>query len=108
MKQLEEYREKLLAAQKEIAETLAKMPVVPDSGSDTEGEVAEEEADEAEDYSNQLAEKQALKERLLEIKHALDKISSGAYGKCESCGMEIEPEVLAVVPESRLCKACKK
>ncbi len=107
-KELEELKEKLLAAQKEIAKTLAAMPEVPDSGSDVEGEEAEEEADEAEDYSNQLAEKQSLKERLLDIKNALDKIHSGTYGKCENCGEEIETAVLKVDPESRFCKKDKK
>lgn len=107
-KELDELKNKLLAEQKEISEALNKMPEVPDSGSDVEGEEAEEETDEAEDYSNQLAEKQALKERLLDIKNALDKMAAGKYGKCESCGEDIEMAVLKVDPESRLCKACKK
>ena len=46
-------------------------------GSDIEGEVAEEEADEAEEYSKNLGIKQVFKERLLEIKNALDKIERG-------------------------------
>lgn len=74
-KEIEELRAKLMEEQKQIAKTIAGMPEVPDSGSDVEGEEAEEEADEAEDYFNQLGEKQALKARLIEIKDQLDKLS---------------------------------
>ena len=77
-KEQEELKAKLLKEQKEIAGVLAKMPEVPDSGSDTEGEEAEEETDEAEDYFNQLGKKQALKTRLIEIKDQLDKLSKEA------------------------------
>ncbi len=106
-KELELFKEKLLAEQKDIAKVLAEMPEVPDSGSDVEGEEAEEEADEAEDYSNQLAQKQELKARLLDIKNALDKMHGGKYGVCEDCGQDIEMAVLKVDPESRFCKECK-
>ncbi len=76
-KDFEDLKTRLLKEQKEIAETLAKMPEVPDSGSDVEGEEAEEETDEAEDYFNQISQKQALKTRLVEIKDQLDKLSRG-------------------------------
>ena len=101
-------KDKLLKEQEDIIKQLKDLGEVPDMGSDTEGETFEEEADEAEEYSKNLGIKQVLKERLLEIKNALDKISRGAYGKCENCGKEIEPKLLEVNPESRYCKNCKK
>lgn len=101
-------KNKLLKEQEEIIKQLKDLGEVPDMGSDTEGEVAEEEADEAEEYSKNLGIKQALKERLLEIKNALDKIAKGNYGKCENCGMAIEEVILKIDPESRFCKHCKK
>lgn len=100
-------KEKLLRGQSEIVKQLKDLGEVPDMGSDTEGEVAEEEADEAEEYSKNLGIKQDLKVRLLEIKNALDKMAKGDYGKCEKCGMEIEEVVLKIDPESRFCKHCK-
>lgn len=99
---------KLLQEQEAIVKQLKDLGEVPDMGSDTEGEVFEQEADEAEEYSKNLGIKQELKVRLLEIKNALDKMAKGEYGKCEKCGMEIEEAILKVDPESRYCKHCKK
>lgn len=107
-KQLDELKGKLLQEQKEIAGQLKKLAGVPDFGSDTEGEVFEEEADEAEEYHKNLGEKELFKERLLDIKNALDKIAKGAYGRCENCGEEIGLKILQVAPESRYCEAHKK
>ncbi len=107
-KDIEALKEKLLGEQKDIAGQLKELGGVPEFGSDAEGETFEEESDEAEEYSKNLGIKQVLKERLLDIKNALDKIAKGVYGKCEHCGMEIEHDVLKVDPESRFCKAHKK
>ncbi|MEK7641101.1 MAG: hypothetical protein AAB389_03855 [Patescibacteria group bacterium] len=105
-KVLAELKEKLLKTQAEIVNQLKSEGVV-DFGSDTESEVAEEEADEAEELSKNEGIAQELKGRLIDVKNALDKMAKGAYGKCEECGMDIEEEVLAVDPESRWCKMCK-
>ena len=101
-----ELKEKLLKTQDEIVKQLKSEGVV-DFGSDTESEVAEEEADEAEELSKNEGIAQELKGRLIDVKNDLDKMAKGAYGKCEKCGMDIEEEVLAVDPESRWCKSCK-
>ena len=101
-------KDKLLKEQEDIIKQLKDLGEVPDMGSDTEGETFEEETDEAEEYSKNLGIKQVLKERLLDIKNALDKITRGSYGRCEKCGKEIEPKLLEVNPESRYCKNCKK
>jgi RNA polymerase-binding transcription factor DksA len=105
---MQNLKEKLLQEQKDIAKKLKDLGEVPEFGTDVEGEVFEEEADEAEEYSKNLGIKQELKGRLLDIKNALDKLHNGTYGKCENCDMEIEHEVLKVDPESRLCKEHKK
>ncbi|KKU76607.1 MAG: Transcriptional regulator, TraR/DksA family [Parcubacteria group bacterium GW2011_GWA2_47_8b] len=107
-KELDEFHKRLLKEQKEIVKQLADLGGVPDMGSDTEGETFDEEADEAEEYQKNLGLRQALKERLLDVKNALDKLFKNEYGRCEKCGMEIEAEVLKVDPESRYCKHCKK
>ena len=107
-KNLSELKAKLLKEQEDLVKQLKDLGEVPDMGSDTEGEVAEEEADEAEEYSKNLGIKQTYKERLLDIKNALDKMANGSYGKCEECGGEIEEAVLEASPESRHCKNCKK
>ncbi|OGY64003.1 MAG: hypothetical protein A3I89_03435 [Candidatus Harrisonbacteria bacterium RIFCSPLOWO2_02_FULL_41_11] len=105
-KELQNLKEQL---EKEAGEIESRAEVnkrSPEFGSDTETDFSEE-ADEAEEQSNQLGVQQALKERLADIELALDKMTRGEYGKCEKCGMDIEIEVLQINPESRLCKACK-
>ena len=42
-----------------------------------------------------------------EIDHAITKIGSGTYGRCESCGQPIPKARLKALPQARLCVACK-
>lgn len=102
------FKEKLERAKKDISaeiENLSAHDGVQDFGSDVDH--GDEEADEAEEFGNQLGIVQALKERLNDVEHALAKFEKGTYGVCENCGMEIDKELLAAAPESRLCRACK-
>jgi len=41
------------------------------------------------------------------IDEALRRIEDGTYGKCESCGKQIQMNRLKVVPHARLCIECK-
>lgn len=43
-----------------------------------------------------------------EIDEALERIKSGEYGRCESCGAEIPDARLEVIPEARLCIRCQE
>ena len=47
-----------------------------------------------------------LREALAEVEHALDKLSQGTYGLCESCGKPIAPARLEAKPAARLCIDC--
>ena len=82
----------------------AKKPV--EFGSDNDH--FDEEADEAEEFANNLGLQEALKERMADVELALEKMEKNAYGKCENCTEDISLEVLKVNPESRLCKDCKQ
>jgi DnaK suppressor protein len=42
-----------------------------------------------------------------EIDHARQKIASGTYGDCESCGQPIPRARLKALPHARLCVTCK-
>lgn len=44
--------------------------------------------------------------RLEEIDAALERLGDGAYGRCETCGVVIDPERLEVLPHARQCVAC--
>jgi RNA polymerase-binding transcription factor DksA len=67
----------------------------------------EEEADEVEEFSTNLALSQNLEEDLENIKLALDKIKKGKYGLCEKCGKDIPEERLEVYPQARYCTKCR-
>lgn len=49
---------------------------------------------------------QSLEDKLHSIDHAITVASKGSYGICESCGQQIPPERLEIVPETTLCVAC--
>jgi RNA polymerase-binding transcription factor DksA len=102
---LKEYQAKLQKEKAMISEEIKENEKPVDFGSDIDH--FEEESDEAEETSNQIAVAQDLKSRLDDIEVALEKIREGKYGICEKCGREIEEEILDVDPESRLCKNCK-
>ena len=81
----------------------------PDFGNDIEStDDFPEEADEAEEFSTNIAIASGLKDRLENVEEALRKMDKGTYGKCENCGKDIPLEVLEVNPESRHCADCNK
>lgn len=99
------YKEKLEKERMLLVAEIKKNEKPPDFGSDIDH--FDEETDEAEEFGNQLAIAQDLKNRLSEVDLALGKIQTGKYGTCEKCGGKIETEILDIDPESRLCKRCK-
>lgn len=106
IKNLEHYKNLLEKERKGLFEEIATHSKSESFGDDVDS--ADEEADEAEEEGNKLAIVQSLKKEVNEIDTALEKIHRGTYGICDRCGKTIEEEVLAVAPESAMCKACKK
>lgn len=49
---------------------------------------------------------QTLAETLRDIDDALAKFDAGTYGRCESCGQEINPARLEAKPAARFCIDC--
>jgi DnaK suppressor protein len=99
------YKDKLEKERELILDQIKESEKPVDFGDDVDH--FEEEADEAEEMSNQIGIANSLKTRLNEIDSALEKIHTGKYGLCEKCGKKIEEEILDVDPESRLCKSDK-
>lgn len=66
----------------------------------------DEVAERIEGYENLLPIEQSLETRLKKIEEALERIKKGAYGRCENCKKEIEPERLEAAPEANLCLTC--
>ena len=99
---IKEYKNKLERERILLLAEIKRNETPVDFGSDTD-----DESDETENFGNQLAMIQGLKDRLNEIDIALNKIRSEGYGMCEKCGKEIEEAILDTDPESRYCKKCK-
>jgi DnaK suppressor protein len=49
-----------------------------------------------------------LQERKASIERALSRSDSGTYGVCTRCGQKIDPDRLAVLPDTRLCIRCAR
>jgi len=103
---IEEYKNRLEMKRNELLAELKKDETPEDFGTDVDH--GEEEANEAESFSEKVAIGQTHKEQVNDIDAALGKIPSGKFGICEKCGGEIEEGVLRITPESKLCKGCKK
>jgi len=66
----------------------------------------EEEADEVQEYNNNLSLEYSMELKLKDVKNALEKIANGKYGLCEKCGKEIDKERLLACPEAKTCLKC--
>ena len=62
----------------------------------------------ADTHTRTVAVKKGLQDLLVKIKHALKSVSSGSYGKCESCGNKIEAVRLEAMPTAIYCISCSK
>jgi RNA polymerase-binding transcription factor DksA len=45
----------------------------------------------------------SLRDQLADVERALDKMASGDYGRCETCGEEIAEARLEAMPAARYC-----
>ena len=109
LEEIKKLKTKLEEEKNELEKRLKDFETVPELGTDVDH--FEEEADEAEEFSTNAGIGQAYKERLENVKRALDKIERPRkgyqYGVCEKCQEEIGHNLLSVDPESRFCRNCK-
>jgi len=103
--QTEAFEKKLREEEKAITDQLAHIDDDLDFGDEIDH--LEEETDESEERANRVGIKDSLEKRLERVTAALAKIGQGTYGICEQCKGDISTELLAVDPESLLCKNCK-
>jgi len=108
-KVLEQIKEKLVEKKRQILETIEK---------DELEEIADVESEniigDIIDAANSVYEMQIFKslsekelKALSEIDEALKRIEEGVYGRCVSCGQEIEEKRLLAIPEAKKCIKCK-
>jgi DnaK suppressor protein len=48
----------------------------------------------------------AAQARVVDLDAALERLDSGTYGICQTCGRDIEPQRLAALPATRYCMLC--
>jgi DnaK suppressor protein len=109
-------RKKFLAkAREQLLETKTRLLGEIDSESRAERESNKDEGMDSYDLASEerdreinfiLSDRERLK--LKQIDDALERLDDGAYGVCESCGLEIAEERLEAMPFSRLCRDCQQ
>lgn len=100
----------LLKQQKEVKKNLKELTEDDPATSGVLAESSEPGTDSyiADSHTKTLVFEEQLKKVNNSIKAALQRIGQGAYGKCESCGRQIELGRLLIMPTASLCVACSK
>lgn len=103
----EELTQQLLAKQSDLRTrlTAAQTPEFSDINAGQPDEDAEE--DEAEESASREAITEAIRRDLAAVDAALGRIDQGAYGRCASCGKDIDIERLRAFPEAERCVNCQ-
>lgn len=70
------------------------------------GRSEEENADEMEQYMDNLGVTDTLEKNLVAVNEALERIETGTYGKCTNCQGDIPVERLRVFPAASTCISC--
>lgn len=111
-KTIKELHEQLFSEKTRIEEELNRIAKPTTSAGDFStnfNEIGTDEdanASEVEEYTDNLALEATLEKQLKEILEALERISSGTYGKCENCNAEIPIERLRAYPAAKKCLNC--
>lgn len=110
MNTVKKIKDLLLRKQKKVEEEIKLLDEDDPVNSQAPAESSEPGTDSwvADTHTRTVAVKKSLQEALTKIKHALQSVSSGKYGKCENCGKKIEPARLDAVPTAILCINCSK
>lgn len=72
------------------------------------GDKSDENAQEIESYTTNLATEKILEDNLRDIVTALERIEDGTYGTCKYCGQLIAEKRLLARPVASACVECKQ
>jgi DnaK suppressor protein len=113
-KVIEKIKKDLLAAKKQLSEDLKSFTNKDEHEKDEQhtsfpnyGDKSDENVQEIDEYTTNLAKEQVLESALRDIDNALDRIANGSYGICKYCKQEIDEKRLMARPVANTCIACK-
>ncbi len=107
----ENLRRRLDEERSTVSSQLVEMGLDPETGAPNGVEFEQGFADSGQATAEKakiLSIAEGLVETLHEVDAALDRISKGTYGRCESCGAQIPLERLEARPVASLCVDCKQ
>ncbi|MGH7923331.1 MAG: TraR/DksA family transcriptional regulator [Candidatus Binatus sp.] len=101
-------REQLLATKNKLLGEIDSELRAEREGNKDEGMDAYDLASEERDREINFILSDRERVKLTQIDDALERLDAGAYGVCDSCGLEIAEERLEAMPFSRLCRDCQQ
>jgi DnaK suppressor protein len=112
--ELAKYEKLLLKKREELADQLKVRKDLLDTSKEKSGDLSSYSYHMADQGTDTMEREKAFmlsskSGRLLyHINEALKRIRKGEYGKCHSCGRQIQKARLEAVPHARLCIECKE
>jgi DnaK suppressor protein len=97
-------RERFAELRTEYAEAVADMAL---AGAADAGDDIADLGTKAFSREQEFALAVAIKSRMDQVEHALERLEAGRYGSCETCKLEIPVARLAAYPAATLCVKCK-
>lgn len=100
---IEKQKKALLTEKERLEKKISELKKFPDYGQNED-----DNAKETADFENNLSVEEQLNYLLNKVKHALESIEDGSYGKCKKCSKMIEQGRLEIMPYAELCIGCRK
>jgi DnaK suppressor protein len=111
---VEKIKKELLAKRKQVEEDLKSFTKNDAHEKDEHhakfpnyGDKSDENVQEIDEYTTNLATEKVLESTLRDIDNALDRIKKGVYGICKYCKKEIGEKRLLARPVANTCISCK-
>ena len=106
LRSMDGVKQRLEMARARLTEDVSRLSAVHHARSSYSNHPADSATDVSEDATNS-ALLQIQARQLAMVEDALRRLEVGTYGICESCGRDINPARLAVLPQARMCVACQ-
>lgn len=111
---IEKIKKELLAKKRQVEEDLKGYTKKDEHEKDEHhakfpnyGDKSDENVQEIDEYTTNLATEKILESTLRDINNALERINKGTYGICKYCKLEIGEKRLLARPVANTCIACK-